>query len=143
MNGWTRASRVVGAAVIVSLIIAVVLLILLLAADRDRAWAAAEKASAELSEIQSQKQGIPGTDGVDGESAYDIAVRLGYVGTEAEWIASLKGDTGATGAAGKNGANGSNGAPGGFTTVDIQCTGGKLKLLVNGVVSRDLGVYCF
>lgn len=130
----------VGVAVVVSLVIAVILLMLLLAADRDRAWAAAERASAELSEIQSQKQGVPGTDGEDGESAYETAVRLGYVGTESEWIASLKGDTGATGAAGQNGATG---APGGYTTVDIQCSGSKLKLLVNGVVTRDLGVYCF
>lgn len=30
-----------------------------------------------------------------GKSAYDIAVENGFVGTEAEWLASLKGDTGA------------------------------------------------
>lgn len=34
------------------------------------------------------------TGGIKGESAYDIAVRNGFVGTEAEWIASLKGQDG-------------------------------------------------
>ena len=34
-------------------------------------------------------------------TAYGIAVKHGYVGTEAEWLASLKGATGATGAAGR------------------------------------------
>lgn len=32
--------------------------------------------------------------GVRGESAYQIAVRHGYVGTEEEWLASLKGEKG-------------------------------------------------
>lgn len=41
--------------------------------------------------------------GADGESAYEIAVRNGFEGTEAEWLASLKGETGATGAAGAKG----------------------------------------
>lgn len=33
-----------------------------------------------------------GLDGADGKSAYQIAVSLGYVGTEQEWIDSLKSD---------------------------------------------------
>jgi hypothetical protein len=33
-----------------------------------------------------------GTDGDKGESAYDVAVNNGFVGTEAEWLQSLKGD---------------------------------------------------
>lgn len=41
--------------------------------------------------------------GPKGESAYELAVANGFVGTEAEWLASLNGDTGATGAAGTNG----------------------------------------
>lgn len=32
------------------------------------------------------------TDGVDGLSAYEVAVSDGYVGTEAEWLESLNGD---------------------------------------------------
>ena len=33
-----------------------------------------------------------GIKGEDGKSAYQIAVENGFVGTEAEWIESLKGD---------------------------------------------------
>lgn len=38
------------------------------------------------------KDGENGTDGKDGLSAYEIALKNGFVGTEQEWIASLKGD---------------------------------------------------
>ena len=38
-----------------------------------------------------------GTKGDTGDSAYEEAVELGFVGTEAEWIASLKGEKGDTG----------------------------------------------
>lgn len=34
--------------------------------------------------------------GADGKSAYEIAVEYGYVGTETEWLASLKGEPGET-----------------------------------------------
>ena len=37
---------------------------------------------------------------IEGKSAYTIAVEHGYQGTEAEWILSLKGDTGMAGADG-------------------------------------------
>ena len=40
---------------------------------------------------------------VVGYSAYEIAVQNGFEGTEAEWLASLKGDTGATGPQGPAG----------------------------------------
>jgi len=56
-----------------------------------------------------------GGHGTDGKSAYEIAVEHGYVGTEAEWLASLKGKDGANGkdgADGKDGANGKDGADG-------------------------------
>ena len=46
--------------------------------------------------------GADGADGADGLSAYEVAVDNGFVGTEADWLLSLKGDTGATGAAGPN-----------------------------------------
>ena len=49
------------------------------------------------------KDGLNGVDGKDGLDAYQIAVSLGYVGTKAQWIASLKGATGAKGADGFNG----------------------------------------
>ena len=35
--------------------------------------------------------GVDGKDGRDGDSAYKIAVKNGFVGTEKEWLASLKG----------------------------------------------------
>lgn len=41
--------------------------------------------------------GERGLEGEDGKSAYDIAVSLGYHGTEEEWIASLKGEKGDSG----------------------------------------------
>lgn len=50
-----------------------------------------------------------GKDGVDGKSAYEIAVDNGYPGTEQAWLASLKGDKGDTG---EPGAVGEKGEPG-------------------------------
>ncbi|KAB2970342.1 phage tail protein [Zoogloea sp.] len=41
--------------------------------------------------------GPAGRDGVDGKSAFELAVQNGFVGTEVEFLASLKGDTGASG----------------------------------------------
>ena len=41
-----------------------------------------------------------------GKSAYEIAKENGFNGTEAEWLASLKGEPGAAGASGKDGKNG-------------------------------------
>ena len=46
------------------------------------------------------RDGIAGTNGL---SAYQIAVSNGFIGTEQQWIVSLKGATGATGASGANG----------------------------------------
>ena len=51
-------------------------------------------------------KGDTGAAGKDGESAYDIAKRNGFTGTESEWIASLKGKDGAQGAAGAAGQQG-------------------------------------
>ena len=53
--------------------------------------------------------GGSGTPGKDGESAYAIAVRRGFTGSESAWLASLKGekgDKGDTGAPGKDGKDG-------------------------------------
>lgn len=47
--------------------------------------------------------GTNGTDGTDGISAYQIAVRNGYTGSESEWVASLKGEKGENGARGADG----------------------------------------
>lgn len=59
--------------------------------------------------------GTPGADGEDGASAYQLAVAAGFVGTEAAWLASLKGekgDKGDPGTPGTDGADGQDGAPG-------------------------------
>ena len=56
---------------------------------------------------------------IKGESAYEIAVRNGFSGTEVEWLANLKdgpagprGDAGADGKDGKDGVDGKDGAAG-------------------------------
>jgi hypothetical protein len=51
-------------------------------------------------------QGDPGPTGAQGESAYQIAVANGFIGTEPQWLASLVGATGATGPQGPAGMNG-------------------------------------
>ena len=57
--------------------------------------------------------------GKDGYSAYEIALNHGFEGTEEEWIASLKGETGVAGADGKDGNNGKDGKDGadGYTPI--------------------------
>lgn len=41
-----------------------------------------------------------------GKSAYEIAVENGFIGTEAEWLASLRGKDGKDGSNGKDGKDG-------------------------------------
>lgn len=41
--------------------------------------------------INLKRTGRAGRDGSDGRSAYEIALANGFVGTEAEWLASLNG----------------------------------------------------
>ena len=55
---------------------------------------------------------LKGEDGIDGKSAYQLAVDGGFVGTETEWIASLKGETGPIGPVGPQGKTGETGATG-------------------------------
>lgn len=57
-------------------------------------------------------KGDTGEVGNDGLSAYEIAVKNGYIGTEPEWLSSLKGDTGETGATGPQGIQGEKGDAG-------------------------------
>lgn len=47
--------------------------------------------------------GIDGKDGADGLSAYQLAVNQGFIGTQAQWISSLKGAKGDKGVDGFNG----------------------------------------
>ena len=48
---------------------------------------------------------------VVGYSAYEIAVQEGFVGTEAEWLAFLKGEDGNQGPAGSKGDDGTTFTP--------------------------------
>lgn len=60
-------------------------------------------------------QGEPGADGADGtngQSAYQIAVASGFVGTEAQWLLSLKGEPGPAGTPGSPGPKGDTGDTG-------------------------------
>ena len=50
--------------------------------------------------------------GKDGKSAYEIAIEHGFVGTETEWLESLKGVDGKDGVNGKDGCDGRNGVDG-------------------------------
>lgn len=52
------------------------------------------------------KDGVNGQNGSDGKSAYEIAVENGFVGSEADWIASLQGSDGVNGSDGKDGVDG-------------------------------------
>lgn len=50
--------------------------------------------------VRLEDEGVPGGSGEpgeDGESAYEIAVRLGFEGSESEWLESLKGEDGKDG----------------------------------------------
>lgn len=55
---------------------------------------------------------LKGKNGIDGKSAYQIAVDKGFAGTEAEWITSLKGETGPIGPQGIQGKVGPQGIKG-------------------------------
>lgn len=50
--------------------------------------------------------------GKDGKSAFEIAIEHGFVGTEVEWLESLKGVDGKDGVNGKDGCDSRNGADG-------------------------------
>ena len=50
-----------------------------------------------LEDKQGNKIKAQGTDGTNGESAYELAVEKGYTGTLEEWLASLKGTNGTNG----------------------------------------------
>ncbi len=81
-------------------------------ADADRAEkASTNAANAATNAVKQAKEA--GT--FDGQSAYALAVQLGFTGSEEDWIASLKGakgDKGDTGAQGPEGATGATGPQG-------------------------------
>ena len=78
-------------------------------ADADRAEkASTSAANAATNAVKQAKEA--GT--FDGQSAYALAVQLGFTGSEADWIASLKGAQGPRGATGTTGPQGPQGPTG-------------------------------
>lgn len=71
-------------------------------ADGDNMWTLIKP---KVGTIKGEK-GDKGDTGADGKSAYEVAVANGYSGTQAQWLASLKG---ADGAPGKDGSAGKDG----------------------------------
>ncbi|MEG0271293.1 MAG: hypothetical protein RR821_13690 [Clostridia bacterium] len=102
---------------------------------------------------------VRGSAGAEGKSAYEVAVAGGFSGSQAAWVASLKGATGAqgvkgdTGAAGGIGATGAKGADGLTTSVNgvaqvsgnVALTGASIPLSdtdarrLDGVIGGKLG----
>lgn len=58
------------------------------------------------------KDGVDGAPGADGDSAYTIAVNNGFIGTEEQWLESLKGKDGVQGPKGETGEQGPVGTTG-------------------------------
>lgn len=73
--------------------------------DGDNMWALIKP---KVGTIKGEK-GDKGDAGTNGKSAYEVAVANGYSGTQAQWLASLKG---ADGAPGKDGSAGKDGKDG-------------------------------
>ena len=73
-----------------------------------------------------------------GQSAYEIAVKNGFQGTEAEWIASLKGADGATPYIGENG----NWFIG-DTDTGIAAGGSSTSTDINRITEKDIDSYFY
>jgi len=83
----------------------------------------------EANKIWNQNVSSGGSNGMDGKSAYEIAVENGFEGTEAEWLVSLKGEKGDPG---KDGAPGTPGVKGATGAAGIPGNDGR------GVLSADV-----
>ena len=71
--------------------------------------------------------GINGTNGADGKSAYEVAVLNGFVGSQSDWLLSLKGEQGIQGIQGIQGLQGLKGDKG-----DTGATGQAGAFIVTG-----------
>ncbi|MFF9034038.1 hypothetical protein ACF090_01010 [Streptomyces sp. NPDC014892] len=92
----------------------------------------AEAPEVDLADIAPTNPSTPNYVAVRGDSAYEVAVEAGFVGTVAQWLASLvgprgvKGDTGATGPQGTAGPQGTQGTQGPAGTPGVvQSVNGK------------------
>ena len=82
--------------------------------------------------------------GIDGASAYELAVENGFVGTIEEWLVSLKGKDGRDGIDGKDGVDGKNGSNGvsathswSGTTLTITSASGTSSANLKGDTGKD------
>lgn len=69
-----------------------------------------------------------GTNRTNGKSAYQVAVDEGFVGTEAEWLASLVGEKG------EDGADGTNGSDGVSPVANVSKTGDQIKIHIQDAI---------
>jgi len=77
-----------------------------------------------------------------GESAYEIAIRNGFSGSEVEWLESLKGKNGVDGKDGKDGVDGKDGKDGvdgkdGMNYNDIFVPGQIIVFELNDIIIPD------
>lgn len=86
---------------------------------------------------------IKGIDYFDGKSAYEIAVDNGFEGTEAEWLASLKGEKGDSGEAATDCVKSVNGTlPDENGNVEVSVGGGDgFEILFDGTIEEDVASF--
>jgi len=80
--------------------------------------------------------GIPGPRGADGLSAYEVALTNGFQGNESDWLASLKGESGAQGPAGNDGLDGTAGTGSG----SVAKAGKNVEVTTNADGSQTVAV---
>ncbi|WP_421568933.1 YadA-like family protein [Stenotrophomonas sp. PD6] len=80
--------------------------------------------------------GIPGPRGADGLSAYEVALTNGFQGNESDWLASLKGESGAQGPAGNDGLDGTAGTGSG----SVAKAGQNVEVTTNADGSQTVAV---
>ena len=68
--------------------------------------------------LENAGPGPAGPAGADGKSAYEVAQSNGFTGSETEWLASLKGETGAQGPQGEPGQEGEGAGKDPYFTAD-------------------------
>ncbi|MDE6873165.1 MAG: collagen-like protein, partial [Lachnospiraceae bacterium] len=83
------------------------------------------------------KDGVNGKDGEPGKSAYEVAVRNGFSGTEAEWLGTLRGEKGEAGERGEKGEPGVRGADGAPGTAGRDGKSAYEIALINGFVGTE------
>jgi len=99
-----------------------------------------EAPEVDLADIAPTDPSTPNYVAVRGDSAYEVAVENGFVGTVAQWLASLIGPTGARGASGATGATGATGAQGVQGVQGVQGATGAPGVVqsVNGISAASI-----